>query len=155
MDGLNINGGHGGLPEKPLNLSAKLKTPTFIVNHEPWSTGFFRRIKEFLTESPVKVPAPTPGSLPLVPEEFRSSFAENFREFFQPTPRALQGPVDSRFLTEPKSGISIFLQNVRDLLIQAAPTISWHDFGNQWMGAARRILNSASTTLITLRKMLG
>ncbi|NDQ58848.1 MAG: energy transducer TonB [Acidipila sp.] len=116
MDGLNINGGHSGLPETPARQQAKLKTPTFIVNHEAWSTGFFRRIKEFLTERPVKVPAPTPGSLPLVPEEFRSSFADNFREFFQPTPRALQGPVDSRFLTERKSGVSIFLQNVRDLI---------------------------------------
>lgn len=41
------------------------------------------------------------------------------------------------------------------LLIQAAPTISWHDFGDQWMGAARRILHTATTALITLRKMLG
>ena len=41
------------------------------------------------------------------------------------------------------------------LLILAAPTISWQDFGDQWMGAARRILHAVATALMTLRTMLG
>jgi TonB family protein len=115
MDGLKIQ--RGVLPEHtPLHPPANLKAPVFIIHRESWTTGFFRRLKEFLTERPVKMPPPPSGPLPLVPQEFRSTFAENAREFFQPTPKSLQGPVDSRFLVDRKSGGAVFLQNLRDLI---------------------------------------
>src|SRR5712692_4732732 len=109
MDGLNIHG------TTPAQRAAKPKAPAFLIEREPWATGFFRRVKEFLTENPLRVPE-AKGPLPLVPKEFGSSFSENLREFFKPVPRSLQGPVHSRMLVEEKPGSSVMWQNLRDLI---------------------------------------
>ena len=109
MDSLNIQG------TRPAQRAEQPKIPAFLVEREPWAKGFFRRVKEFLTERPVKVPNAT-GPLPLVPKEFGSSFSENLREFFQPVPRSLQGPVRSRMLVDWKPVSSVFWENLRDLI---------------------------------------
>src|SRR5712692_2106903 len=109
MDGLNIHG------TTPAQRAAKPKAPAFLIEREPWATGFFRRVKEFLTENPLRVPE-AKGPLPLVPKEFGSSFSENLREFFKPVPRSLQGPVHSRMLVEEKPGSRVFWENLRDLI---------------------------------------
>ena len=109
MDGLNLKG------TGPGQGAAKLKSPAFLVEREPWATGFFRRLHEFLTEHPVKMPPGTDASA-LEPFKFESSFRENLRELFKPTPRSLQGPLNSRLLIEWKPGSSVFLQNLRDLV---------------------------------------
>jgi periplasmic protein TonB len=109
MDGLNLKSA------TPVQGAPKPKSPSFLVESEPWATGFFRRLHDFLTENPVKVAPPTgPGALE--PFKFESSFRENLREFFKPTPRSLQGPVHSPLLVEWKPGSSVFLQNLRDLI---------------------------------------
>lgn len=109
MDGLNIRG------TTPAPPAAKPKTPAFLIDREPWATGFFRRVKEFLLERPVNVPN-AKGPLPLVPKEFGSTFSDNFREFFKPVPKSLQGPVHSRMLVEEKSEARVFWENLRDLI---------------------------------------
>src|SRR5712692_4663203 len=109
MDGLKIQG------TAPAQRAAMPRTPAFLVEREPWASGFFRRLKEFLTEHPLNVPH-AKGPLPLVPKEFGSSFSENLREFFKPVPRSLQGPVRSRMLVNWKPGSSIFWENLRDLI---------------------------------------
>lgn len=109
MEGLNIQG------TASAQRAEKAKIPSFLVEREPWAKGFFRRLKEFLTERPVKVPNAT-GPLPLVPKEFGSSFSENLRELFKPVPRSLQGPLRSRMLVEWKPGSSVFWENLRDLV---------------------------------------
>jgi TonB family protein len=110
MDGLNIPG------RAPAQKAAETKLPAFLIEREPWAKGFFRRLKEFLTEHPVKVPNAT-GRVPLVPKEFGSSFTENLKELFKPVPRSLQGPVRSRMLVERKPGALVFWENLRDLIV--------------------------------------
>ena len=109
MDGLNIQG------TPPAQRAAKPKAPAFLVEREPWAKGFFRRLHEFLTEHPVKVP-PVVGPAPLIKTGFGSSFSENLRELFQPIPRSLQGPVHSAMLVEWKSGLRVFWENLRDMV---------------------------------------
>jgi TonB family protein len=109
MDGLKIQG------TTPAQRTAKPKEPAFLVEREPWARGFFRRLHEFLTEHPVNVP-PVKGPAPLIKSGFGSSFTDNLRELFQPTPRSLQGPVRSTMLVQWRSGSSIFWENLRDLV---------------------------------------
>ncbi len=107
---------HITLPPAP---NAKL--PQFINEPEPWVTGFFRRLKEFLTERPVKLP-PNAGPAALGMVTFGAGFRENLREFFRPVPPALRGPVHSRYAVEWSSPGRVFWQNLRDLV--APPKLS-------------------------------
>ncbi len=98
------------------NLTAQKDwTPRFQVPSEPWVKGFFSRLKDYLSERPVKVPANTPGSLGEF--HFGAGFAENLRELFRPVPAHLRhAQPEGRLLVAWESSVQRFWRNLRDLI---------------------------------------
>jgi protein TonB len=91
-------------------------TPHFQVASEPWVKGFFSRLKEYLSERPVKVPANTPSSLGEF--HFGAGFWENLRELFRPLPAHLRhAKPDGRLLVAWESSARMFWRNLRDLIV--------------------------------------
>lgn len=106
------------VPRTPAAASAVAavpRLPRFIREEEPWLGGFFSRVKEFLTERPVKLPA-SYGVSALEKRKFGQEFMENLREFFKPVPPEARGPVNSRMAVNWKPSWATFWENLRDLI---------------------------------------
>ncbi len=91
------------------------RMPKFLVPSEPWAKGFFSRLKEYLSERPVKVPANAPSSLGAM--SFGAGFQENLRELFRKVPPNLRrGTPDGRMMVAWQPWYRILWQNLRDLV---------------------------------------
>jgi len=84
-----------------------------LVSEQPWSQGFFTRLKEFLTEKPVKVPANVPGALGQV--SYGSGLIENLKEYFRPLPPYARH-ASGRMVVEWKPWYKQFWENLRDIV---------------------------------------
>lgn len=94
------------------------RTPGFLVPEESWASGFFKRMKSYLSERPAKVPKTAPrGNVftTVVGEGFGGAFTENLKEVFRSAPQA-RGPVRSRMLVETKPWYKQFWEDVRDAI---------------------------------------
>jgi protein TonB len=78
-------------------------------------TGFLRRLHEFLTERPVKLPA-SYAACSLGEQHFGAGFRENLREFFRPAPPLPGGAAKSRMAVDWKPGLGTFWENLRDMV---------------------------------------
>lgn len=91
------------------------RMPQFFVPNEPWAKGFFGRLKDYLSERPVKIPANAPSSLGAM--SFGAGFQENLRELFRRVPANLRRELpDNRMLVAWQPWYRILWQNLRDLV---------------------------------------
>ncbi len=96
-------------------IANRRRVPRFLREEEPWLSGFFGRVKDFLTERPVKLPA-SYGLSALEKRKFGEDFRENLREFFRPTPPELRKPIKSRMAVDWKPRWATFWENLHDLV---------------------------------------
>src|ERR1700680_4616672 len=75
-------------PAPKVTLSAGESAPRLGGLQKPLSRGFFSNLKDFLAERPIKVSDPGKGAV-FTPEGFGAGLADNFREWFKPTPKAV------------------------------------------------------------------
>lgn len=109
------------MPAQPPNSASKKsgsRTPAFLVPQESWASGFFSRMKGYLTERPAKITgAPPPGNVfkTVASEGFGAGFSENLKAFFAPAPKAAPG---TRMLREvdAQPWFVIFWENLRDTI---------------------------------------
>lgn len=78
---------------------------------KPLSRGFISNLKDFLTERPIKVDKNAKGVV-FTPPQYGGGVAENFKEWFKPTPKA----VSSRMTVDWQPSYKVLWQNVRDLI---------------------------------------
>jgi periplasmic protein TonB len=89
--------------------------PKLLSADEHWGGTFFSRLKEFLTERPVRLPAGR-GRLPFTPESPRTDFLDNLKTALSAEPRLPKGAESSPLLIRWGSGWDGFWQNLRDLI---------------------------------------
>lgn len=92
------------------------KTPRFLVPEETWASGFFARLKYYLTERPGPVPKGAANAKYFRETTFGGRFSENLKDFLSSVPAAARRPMHSRMLNEQKSGLTIFWENLRDTI---------------------------------------
>lgn len=92
--------------------SAKL--PGFFIEQEPALKGFFARLKEFLTERPVKLPAGK-EDMSVTGPTFGAGFAENLKDYFRSAPASARN-AHSRMMVEWKPWHQAFWENIRDAI---------------------------------------
>jgi TonB family protein len=80
-------------------------------SQKPLSRGFMSNLRDFLVERPIKLPKNAKGEV-FTTEEYGGGVAENFKEWFKPTPKA----VSSRMVVEWQPGYKVLWQNFRDLI---------------------------------------
>ncbi len=111
------------MPTQPPNSNPKHsggRIPGFLVPQESWASGFFTRMKFYLTERPARVPntAP-PGNVfkTVVGAGFGAGLTENLKDFFSSSPAAKR-PVNSRILVEVEARpwYTVFWENLRDAI---------------------------------------
>jgi protein TonB len=97
------------------NLKPVPRTPRFASFGESWASGFFSRLKDFLSERPVKVPKDAPSSFGIT--SFGGSFTENLKTALQPLPAWARKPVPENAVIAPLKveGWS-FWENLRELV---------------------------------------
>ena len=101
-------------PDTPIpkvTLPAGESAPRLGGSQKPLSRGFLSNLKDFLAERPVKVPKHGKGAV-FTPEGFGSGLADNFKEWFKPTPQA----VSSRMTVDWQPTSKVLWQNIRDLI---------------------------------------
>jgi protein TonB len=92
-----------------------MRTPKLLTQKEEhWGGSFFSRLRDFLTERPVKLPAGR-GRLPFTPETAETTFRESLKIALASEPAALKN-ADSRMLIRWGSGWDTFKQNLRDFI---------------------------------------
>ena len=108
--------------ENPLNPSGPRpaanpaqRGPKLLSADEHWGGSFFSRLKEFLTERPVRLPAGR-GRLPFTPESPRTDFLDNLKTALSAEPPAARGAASSPLLIRWGSGWGSFWQNLRELV---------------------------------------
>ena len=80
-------------------------------SQKPLSRGFVSNLKDFLTERPVKIAKGAKGEVFTVPE-YGDGLAENLKEWFKPTPKA----VSSRMTVDWQPPYKVLWQNLCDLI---------------------------------------
>jgi TonB family protein len=101
-------------PETPpakVTLPEGTTAPRLGGSQKPLSRGFISNLKDFLTERPIKIDKNARGQVFTV-EEYGGGVAENFKEWFKPTPKA----VSSRMTVEWQPPYKVLWQNLRDLI---------------------------------------
>ena len=104
----------GTAPPK-VTLPSGDSTPRLSGVQRPLSHGFLSNLRDFLAERPVKVPKNGKGGV-FTSEGFGSGLAENLKEWFKPTPRAVRGAAASRMVVDWQPFYKVFFQNIRDLI---------------------------------------
>jgi protein TonB len=82
---------------------------------KPLYPGFFSNLRDFLAESPVKLPKNGKGAV-FTPEGFGSGLTENLKEWFKPAPREIRGAAASRMTVDWQPFYKVFFQNIRDVI---------------------------------------
>jgi protein TonB len=100
-----------GTPPPKVVLPAGNSAPRLAGPQKPLSAGFLANLKDFLAERPVKVSKNAKGAV-FTPEAFGTGVAENFKEWFKPTPKA----VSSRMTVDWQPTSKVLWQNIRDLI---------------------------------------
>ena len=98
-------------PPPKVILPEGTTAPRLGGSQKPLSRGFISNLRDFLMERPVKIPKGARGEVFTV-EEYGGGVAENFKEWFKPTPKA----VSSRMTVAWNPGYAVFWQNIRDLI---------------------------------------
>jgi len=98
-------------PPPKVTLPAGDTAPRLSGSQKPLSRGFLSNLKDFLAERPIKVTDPGKDAV-FTTEGFGAGLADNFREWFKPTPKA----VSSRMTVDWQSPYKVMWQNVRDLI---------------------------------------
>lgn len=91
------------------------RAPGLVVKLDPPIRGFFSRLKDFLIERPVKLPA-NAGHGALTGPTFESSFLDNLREWLRPIPPSARR-VRSRMMVEWRPWYHVLWENLRDAII--------------------------------------
>lgn len=102
-------------PPPKVTLPPGTSVPRLHGPQKPLSRGFISNLKDFLTEHPVKVPKNGKGAV-FTPEGFGSGFTDNFKEWFKPAPRAIQGAAASRMTVDWQPPYKVFWQNICDII---------------------------------------
>jgi TonB family protein len=90
-----------------------VRMPKFTVEGQVMPGNFFTRLRDFLTERPVKLPKNTRGGA-FSTLSFGGSFLENLKDFFGTS--APRGKVDSRILYEEKSMLAGLWENIQYII---------------------------------------
>jgi len=85
-----------------------------FVAEEAWSAGFFTRLREYLTEKPVKLPRTANGGA-FSQVSFGAGLAENLKELFRPLPKYARH-VGGRMVVDWKPWYQQFWENLRDTI---------------------------------------
>jgi len=109
------------MPAQPPNSASKTtrgRTPGFLVPQESWASGFFSRMRSYLSERPAKITgAPPAGNVfkTVASEGFGAGFSENFKSFLAAAPKATPS---TRMLREvdAQSWLAVFWHNLRDTI---------------------------------------
>lgn len=88
------------------------RVPRFVVEEEAWASGFFKRMKSYLTERPPKLPRGAKAEL-FAEQRFGGGFVENFKLWLSGTP-AVKGDPKSRLTVAWKPWYTTFWENLRD-----------------------------------------
>jgi periplasmic protein TonB len=91
------------------------RVPKLLSSEERWGGTFYSRLKEFLTERPVRLPSGR-GRLPFTPEANREGFLDNLKVAMSAEPRSARGADSSPLLIRRQSGWNLFVQNLRDFV---------------------------------------
>ncbi len=100
-----------GTPPQKVILPEGDSAPRLDGPIKPLSRGFISNLKDFLTERPVKVPKNGKAAV-FTPEGFGTGIAENFKEWFKPSPKA----VSSRMTVDWQPAYKVLWQNIHDLI---------------------------------------
>jgi periplasmic protein TonB len=100
-----------GTPAPKVILPEGKTAPRLGGSQKPLSRGFVSNLKDFLTERPIKINKNVRGDVFTVPE-YGGGLAENFKEWFKPTPKA----VSSRMTVDWQPGYKVLWQNLRDII---------------------------------------
>jgi protein TonB len=100
-----------GTPPEKVVLPEGTSAPRLGGLQKPLSRGFVSNLRDFLTERPVKISGDAKGAV-FTPEGFGTGLAENFKEWFKPTPK----PVSSRMTVDWQPTSRVLWQNIRDLI---------------------------------------
>lgn len=92
------------------------KTPGFLVPEESWASGFFSRLKSYLTERPGPVPKGSENARYFREASFGSGLFDNLKDFLSSAPPAARKPIHTRMMNEQRSGLAIFWENLRDTI---------------------------------------
>jgi protein TonB len=103
----------GPTPNPKKNTGGGRLFGSALVAEESWSKGFFARLKEFLTEKPMKVPAGAPGALGQV--SYGSTLTENLKEFFRQLPPDAR-KASGKMTVEWRPWYQQFWENLRDTI---------------------------------------
>jgi protein TonB len=98
-------------PPPKVTLPAGDSAPRLAGSQKPLSRGFLSNLKDFLAERPIKVGDPGKDAV-FTPEGFGAGLADNFKEWFKPTPKA----VSSRMTVDWQPPYKVMWQNIRDLI---------------------------------------
>ncbi len=104
-----------GTPPSKVTLPSGGSAPRLGAAQKPLSRGFLSNLRDFLAESPVKIPKNGRGAV-FTQEGFGSGLTENLKEFFKPAPRAIRGGAVSRMTVDWQPFYKVFFQNIRDLI---------------------------------------
>src|SRR5258708_1379921 len=100
-----------GTPPPKVVLPAGNSWPRLAGPQKPHSAGFLSNLKDFFAERPIKVSKNAKGAV-FTPEAFGTGIAENLKEWFKPTPKA----VSSRMTVDWQPTSKVLWQNIRDLI---------------------------------------
>jgi len=104
-----------GTPSPKVTLPSGDSAPRLGGAQKPLYPGFFSNLRDFLAESPVKIPKNGKGAV-FTPEGFGSGLTENLKEWFKPAPRAIRGAGASRMTVDWQPFYKVFFQNIRDVI---------------------------------------
>jgi protein TonB len=91
------------------------RVPRFTVSKTLLNDSFFSNLKDFLFARPIKIAA-RPGA-PFTRMSYGGGFAENFKEFFHPTPPLPRGAQASGFAVDWNAGFGSFSQRVKEFFV--------------------------------------
>jgi periplasmic protein TonB len=100
-----------GTPPPKIVLPEGKTAPRLGGSQKPLSRGFMSNLRDFLMERPVKIDKNVRGQVFTV-EEYGDSVAENLKEWFKPTPKA----VSSRMTVDWQPAYKVMWQNLRDVI---------------------------------------
>jgi len=92
------------------------KTPGFLVPQENWASGFFTRLKSYLSERPGPLPKGAGNEKYFREASFGADLFDNLKDFFSSVPAAARRPVHSRMMDEQRSMLATFWENLRDTI---------------------------------------
>ena len=112
---LNLMGPRPGR-KPPAEPPAGQRGPKLLAtDEEHWGGSFFSRLKEYLTERPVRLPAGR-GRLPFTPEAPHTSFKESLKIAMGAEPALTKDAESTHMLIRWGSGWALFKQNLRDFI---------------------------------------